>query len=596
MRSRITRSSCHSRRTDASNCDFARTAFARYAAAPMARAKNPPPIQAMALTRWGVSQVQATTTRQPMKTANRPQMAAIADARNSAAISRCALAKSKLARSTYATRCRSSAGVAFANIVVSRAGDVLRVLPYGLGPLRQALLRRINRALNFASHSHHVRVFQIHDPRHELFNVCDQVLDLARSSRLDMVHAFAQIVLEATSGRTSLLSGSVVCSFHLLSPREHRDSITGIVAAAEELRHRLRLALPVGIAPHAKLWGYSAEDHMKILGEELGEIGRWYIALPPLLLIGFLIGLFFLAAAGQSRLNTANERVHDSQLRQQALSEFIALISDAESGQRGYLLTGESSYLQPYTEAVAKVEAALDRVHEAYGGNDDSREFQELRILTGKKLGELEDTLALFMRRGTTPAVNVVRTDVGKHTMDEISRIVGDMRLAEARELAAATAQWQRDFQVSRWVSAVGVILNISLVLLATHLVYGDMRRRARQAINLRDQKQELEREVDEQPREMTALSTHLQGVSEQEKSALSRELHDELGGLLVAARMDLSWLQQRLPTSDPAIDQRFKRIHDSLSAGVDLKRRVVEELRPTLLDNMGLFTALRWQ
>jgi signal transduction histidine kinase len=50
------------------------------------------------------------------------------------------------------------------------------------------------------------------------------------------------------------------------------------------------------------------------------------------------------------------------------------------------------------------------------------------------------------------------------------------------------------------------------------------------------------------------------------------------------------------MPTSDPAIEQRFKRIHDSLSAGVDLKRRVVEELRPTLLDNMGLFAALRWQ
>src|SRR6202030_3983446 len=201
--------------------------------------------------------------------------------------------------------------------------------------------------------------------------------------------------------------------------------------------------------------------HMKILGEELGGIGRWYIALPPLLLIGFLIGLFFLAAAGQSRLNSANERVHDSELRQQALSEFIALISDAESGQRGYLLTGESSYLQPYTEAVAKVEAALDRVHEAYGGNDDSREFQELRILTGKKLGELEDTLALFKKRGTTPAVNVVRTDVGKRTMDEILRIVGYMRLAEAHELTAATAQWQADFQVARLGSAGGGIRHI---------------------------------------------------------------------------------------------------------------------------------------
>jgi signal transduction histidine kinase len=335
---------------------------------------------------------------------------------------------------------------------------------------------------------------------------------------------------------------------------------------------------------------------MKIFGEELGGIGRWYIALPPLLLIGFLVGLFFLAAAGQSRLNAANERVHDSQLRQQALSEFIALISDAESGQRGYLLTGESSYLQPYTEAVTKVEAALDRVHQAYGGKDDSREFQELRILTGKKLGELEDTLALFKRRGTAPAMNIVRTDAGKRTMDDIAKIIADLRLTEARELAAATAQWQADYQISRWVSAAGVVLNIGLVLLASHLVFGDMRRRARLATDLRDQKQELERQVDERTRELTALSTHLQGVSEEEKSALSRELHDELGGLLVAARMDLSWLQQRLPTTDPNIEQRFKRIHESLSAGVDLKRRVVEELRPTLLDNMGLFTALRWQ
>jgi signal transduction histidine kinase len=334
---------------------------------------------------------------------------------------------------------------------------------------------------------------------------------------------------------------------------------------------------------------------MKILGEELGEIGRWYIALPPLLLVGFLVGLFFLAAAGQSRLNAANERVHDSQLRQQALSEFIALMTDAESGQRGYLLTGESSYLQPYTEAVARVEAALERLHVAYGGNED-RAFQQLRLLTGQKLGELEDALALFKRRGASPAVNAERTDEGKRTMDEISQIIGTMRLKEARELSAATAQWQADFRVSRWVSAIGVMLNIGLVLLATRLVYGEMRRRALQATNLRDQTQELEHQVDERTRELTALSTHLQGVSEQEKSALSRELHDELGGLLVAARMDLSWLQQRLPTSDPAIEQRFKRIHESLSAGVDLKRRVVEELRPTLLDNMGLFTALRWQ
>jgi signal transduction histidine kinase len=334
---------------------------------------------------------------------------------------------------------------------------------------------------------------------------------------------------------------------------------------------------------------------MKIFGEELGRFGRWYIALPPLLLIGFLTGLFFVAVAGQTRLNLANQRLHDAQARQLALTEFARLLAGAESAQRGYLLTGEAPYLQPYTDAVARVGAALDRLQEDYKAESGS-EIRDLRLLTGKKLGELEDTVALYKKRGVAPALNVVRTDVGRRTMDEITAIVGTMLRKEAGEMSAATAHWDDDFRLSRWVSAAGAIFNIGLVLLAIRLVYDDMRRRAHQAIDLRDQKLELERQVDSRTRELAALSTHLQGVSEQEKATLSRELHDELGGLLVAARMDLSWLQQRLPTSDPGIEQRFKRIHDSLSAGVDLKRRVVEELRPTLLDNMGLFTALRWQ
>jgi signal transduction histidine kinase len=335
---------------------------------------------------------------------------------------------------------------------------------------------------------------------------------------------------------------------------------------------------------------------MKILGEELGEIGRWYLALPPILLIGFLIGLFFLAAAGQTRLNLANERAHRSQLREQALNEFAGLITDAESAQRGYLLTGESAYLTPYADAVTRVGQALDRLHDAYGGDESSSEFHELRVLTGKEIGELEVGVALLKRHGISAAVSVIGTDVGKRTMDSIVAIIATMRSEEAGESAAANEDWQKDFRLSRWVSAAGATLNIGLVLLAIRLVYTDMRRRALQAAALHDQKIQLEQQVAARTSELTALSTHLQGVSEQEKSALSRELHDELGGLLVAARMDLSWLQQRLPTSDPSIEQRFKRIHDSLSAGVDLKRRVVEELRPTLLDNMGLFTALRWQ
>jgi signal transduction histidine kinase len=345
------------------------------------------------------------------------------------------------------------------------------------------------------------------------------------------------------------------------------------------------------------LTGQTRAIFMKILGEDYGDIGRWYIILPPLLLIGFLIGLYFLAAGGQSRLNAADARVHSSEDRDQALDEFLALVTDAESEQRGYLLTGEENYLQSYASAAAKILPALDRLHQAYSTSDNAMDqIRRLRILSADKLAELDETLTLYRNVGFDPARSAAQTDIGKRTTDAILASVAVLRQHESSELFAATARWQTDLHISHWVTLLGLLLNIGLVALASWLVFGDMRRRARHATDLHDQKQELARQVGERTRELTELSTHLQEVSELEKSALSRELHDELGGLLVAARMDLSWLQQRLPTSDPQIEQRFRRIHEYLSAGVDLKRRVVEELRPTLLDNMGLFSALRWQ
>jgi signal transduction histidine kinase len=278
------------------------------------------------------------------------------------------------------------------------------------------------------------------------------------------------------------------------------------------------------------------------------------------------------------------------------LSEYVALISGAETAERGYLLTGENAYLLPYRQAIAGIAPALERVRRAYAtaahGEDQAR---ELAALTERKRADLEGTVHDFEARHERPFA-ATAIDAGSAAMVDIQALVASMRAAESTELAAATSSWRSDLLWSRWLILIGTALNVGLLLLTMRRVYRDMQRRAQQATDLRDRSQELERQVAERTRDLTSLSTHLQEVSEQEKAALSRELHDELGGLLVAARMDLSWLQQRLPTSNPAIEQRFKRIHDSLSAGVDLKRRVVEELRPTLLDNMGLFAALRWQ
>ncbi|HEY6484643.1 MAG TPA: sensor histidine kinase [Steroidobacteraceae bacterium] len=102
----------------------------------------------------------------------------------------------------------------------------------------------------------------------------------------------------------------------------------------------------------------------------------------------------------------------------------------------------------------------------------------------------------------------------------------------------------------------------------------------------------EIEKLVQARTRELSAFSSHLQSFSEQEKSELARKLHDELGGLLTAAKMDLSWLQSRV--QGEAIQERLSELGGVLDEAMDLKRRVVEELRPSLLDHFGFPTAVR--
>ena len=88
----------------------------------------------------------------------------------------------------------------------------------------------------------------------------------------------------------------------------------------------------------------------------------------------------------------------------------------------------------------------------------------------------------------------------------------------------------------------------------------------------------------------------HLQMLVEQEKTDLARAIHDDLGGHLIATAMDLAVLKRRFVTSDADTLEKIDRAILSLTAAVDMMRRVTEVLHPTLLDNVGLFAALRWQ
>ena len=87
-----------------------------------------------------------------------------------------------------------------------------------------------------------------------------------------------------------------------------------------------------------------------------------------------------------------------------------------------------------------------------------------------------------------------------------------------------------------------------------------------------------------------------LHNAAELKDTALAHELHDELGGLMGAAVMDLDSVRRMKPALSQNVLERLERVKKTLQQAIDLRRRVIEELRPSILDDLGLFAALRWQ
>ena len=363
----------------------------------------------------------------------------------------------------------------------------------------------------------------------------------------------------------------------------------------------LRKGIATNLAATNGQWTVAAFVNKMIrvnfLNDALDGLGRWYVAIPPFLIISFLAALFFVTGEGQARLREAGERLQKSAAREHSIDELQNALSRSVAAQRAFLLTGDSRYIQAYDRVVAEVEPSLENLRDAYAGSDlDLGSVRDLQVLTGKRLADLSMIFTIQKTQGTAAAVALVKTSVGTDIGMTISDILDRLRDREGVEHHEAAAHWGNSLALSRWITLAATIFNMLLVGIATRLVYLDMRRRTALNAELRDEKLKLEREVEARTLELVELSTHLQNVAEREKASLARELHDELGGLLVGARMDISWAEQHLASEQSDLKQRLNRVQQNLSAGVDLKRRIIEELRPTLLDNVGLFAALRWQ
>ncbi len=109
-------------------------------------------------------------------------------------------------------------------------------------------------------------------------------------------------------------------------------------------------------------------------------------------------------------------------------------------------------------------------------------------------------------------------------------------------------------------------------------------------------EQKEAEKELKKSRRDLRNLSAHLQSVREEESSRIAREIHDELGQALTALQMDLSWLQNRIPKEEELFRDKTARMSQLLDSTVESVHRIMRELRPSVLDDLGLSAAIEWQ
>ena len=320
---------------------------------------------------------------------------------------------------------------------------------------------------------------------------------------------------------------------------------------------------------------------------------RW---VGPLVVVLAAAVLLINEAGYQSTEHLAGQRDQAIEV-QLSIGELRRNLLHMETAVRGFMLTGREGYREPFDSANREVQHTIDalrRLAREPGPQADA--LNQLAEAASRKLSEAREVMRLFASGQPGAATDLMLTDIGREYMERFSRL-GETVLAAEREVVRRSGA--RHAQV-RWWSRLAIAALVMLCLLALYAVTRIARERAaeraRHLAELQAERDKLDAQVKERTRELTDLAQHLQGVREHERSHLARELHDELGGLLTAAKLDVARVRKRLAPDSAELAERIQHLGQTLDQGIALKRRIIEDLRPSSLDHLGLKRTLEIQ
>ena len=276
----------------------------------------------------------------------------------------------------------------------------------------------------------------------------------------------------------------------------------------------------------------------------------------------------------------------------------------AESAQRGYLLTKREDYIEPFDTSLHAARENIDKIEKLMSstsfGNAQIEQREWLKAISASleaKAAEMKMTLNMSRAGKPLIARQIMSLDEGLIEMMKFMEHTDIVIQNQNNVLAAKTQTKQRTVLIARISIYASALILIGLVILVIKQLLAEIVIKSHLQQRVSKENTIYEEKLQQQTKLLHSLALDYQADVERERHKLSRELHDELGSIFTATKMDIAWVVKKMKDVAPEVAEeiitKLRKTIGYVDQGIQYQRHIVQELHPAMLTTFGFWPAL---
>jgi len=273
----------------------------------------------------------------------------------------------------------------------------------------------------------------------------------------------------------------------------------------------------------------------------------------------------------------------------------------AESAQRGYLYTKRDIYVAPFNKALEDARENILEVNRLIiltsTLKDQKIEHAWLDAISNSleaKATEMKMTLALTKAGKSLEAKQVMNLDEGMVQMNRFIENTNKLIQNQIGDYNTMLAKRNNTIILARTAVVGGSLILILLVVLVIKQLLTEISVKSQLQQEVEQKNHFYEDKLQQQTKLLRSLALDYQADVERERQKLSRELHDELGSIFTATKMDMAWVMKKLANTAPEVVEKLQKTSRYIDQGISYQRHIVQELHPAMLSTFGFWPALQ--